>query len=120
MYFHCLLVAETFPINIGVKQGDNPSPTLFNFHLSDLPEIFNSSDTCPPLLQDGTPVGSLLWAGDLVILSETEEGLRTALIKLENYCDLNFPKIYTTKSKCMIFNSRGRTIKNGSYKNQRR
>ena len=51
-------VAETFPINIGVKQGDNPSPTLFNFYLSDLPEIFNSSDTFPPVLQDRTPVGS--------------------------------------------------------------
>ena len=74
-------VTENFPINIGVKQGDNPSPTLFNFNLSDLPEIFNLSDTCPPLLQDGTPVGSLLWADDLVILSKTEEGLRTALKK---------------------------------------
>ena len=104
-------VTETFPINIGVKQGDNPSPTLFNFYLSDLPEIFNLSDTCPPLLQDGTPVGSLLWADDLVILSKTEEGLRTALKRLENYCDLNLLKINTTKSKCMIFNSRGRTIK---------
>ena len=48
-------VTETFPVNIGVKQGDNPSPTLFNFYISDLPEIFNSSDTCPPVLQDGTP-----------------------------------------------------------------
>ena len=38
-------VTETFPINIGVKQDDNPSPTLFNFYLSDFPEIFNSSDT---------------------------------------------------------------------------
>ena len=76
-------VTETFPINIGVKQGDNPSPTLFNFYLSDLPEIFNSNDTCPPLLQDGTPVGSLLWADDLVILSKIEIGLRTALKNLK-------------------------------------
>ena len=86
-----------------------PSPTLFNFYLSDLPEIFNSSDTCPPVLQGGTPVGSLLWADDL-ILSKSGEGLRTALNQLEHYCDWNLLKINTTKSKCMIFNSRGRTI----------
>ena len=103
-------VTETFPINIGVKQGDNPSPTLFNFYLSDLPETFNSSDRCPPVLvlQDGTP---LLWADDLVILSKSEKGLRTALSKLEHYCDRNLLKINTTKSKCIIFNSRERTIK---------
>ena len=77
-------VTETFPVSIGVKQGDNPSPTLFNFYLSDLPETFNSSDTCPPVLQDGTPVGYLLWAYDLVILSKSEEGLRRALNKLEH------------------------------------
>ena len=66
-------VTETFPVNIGVlKQGDNPNPTLFNFFLSDLPEIFNSSDTCPPVLQDGTSVGSLHWVDDLVILSKSE------------------------------------------------
>ena len=63
------------------------------------------------LWADDLVILSLLWADDLVILSKTEEGLRTALKKLENCCDLNLLKINTTKSKCMIFNSRGRTIK---------
>ena len=40
-------MTESFQINMGVKQGDNPSPTLFNLHLSDLPDLFNSSDTSP-------------------------------------------------------------------------
>ena len=86
-------VTETFPISIGVKQGDKQSPALFTCYLSDLPEIFSSSDTCLPVLQDGAPVGSLLWADDLVILSKSEEGLRTALNKLDHhYCDLNLRK----------------------------
>ena len=38
-------MTESFQINVGVKQGDNPSPTLFNLYLSDLPDLFNSSDT---------------------------------------------------------------------------
>ena len=40
-------MTESFQINMGVKQGDNPSPTLFNSYLSDLPDLFNSSDTSP-------------------------------------------------------------------------
>ena len=63
------------------------------------------------MLQDRTPVGSLLWADDLVIFSKSEESLTTAVNKLEHCCDLNLLEMNTTKSKCMIFNSRGRTIK---------
>ena len=31
--------------------------------------------------------------------------------KLENYCDINLININTIKTKCMIFNKKGRTIK---------
>ena len=84
-------MTESFQINMGVKQGDNPSPTLFNLYLSDLPDLFNFSDTCPPppppQLKDGSLIGSLLWADHLIILSDhCEEGLSTTLKKLENYC----------------------------------
>ena len=75
-------MTESFQINMLVKQGDNPSPTLFNLYLSDLPDLFNSSDTSPPQLKDGSPIGSLLWADDLIILSDIEEGLSTALTLL--------------------------------------
>ena len=104
-------MTESYQINMGVKQGDNPSPTLFNLYLSDLPYLFNSSDTSPPQLKDGSPIGSLLWADDLIILSDSEEGLSATLKKHENYCDINLININTIKTKCMIFNKKGRTIK---------
>ena len=108
-------MTESFQINTGVKQGDNPSPTLFNLYLSDLPDLFNSSDTSPPKLKDGLPIGSLLWADDLIILSDSEEGLSTAVKKLENYCDINLINISTIKTKCMIFNKKGRTYQTSVY-----
>ena len=43
-------ITETFLINIGVKQGDNPSPTLFNLYLHDLPKHFSDTDIDRPLL----------------------------------------------------------------------
>ena len=76
-------MTESFQINMGVKQGDNHSTTLFNLYLSDSPDLFNSSDTSPPQLKDGSPIGSLLWADDLIILSDSGEGLSTALKSLK-------------------------------------
>ena len=76
-------ITETFPINIGVKQGDNLSPTLFNLHLHDLPELFRHDTTDAVLIKDNLPIGSLLWANYLILFSNSEEGLRAALAKLE-------------------------------------
>ena len=58
-----------------VKQGNSPSPTFFNLYLHDKPELFKENQSDPPVLLDGIPIGSLLWADDLVILSNTEQGL---------------------------------------------
>ena len=82
-------ITETFLINIGVKQGDNPSPTLFNLYLHDLPELFRHETTDPVLIKDNLPIGSLLLADDLILFSNSEESLQAALAKLETYCDSN-------------------------------
>ena len=68
-------MTESFQINIRVKQGDNPSPIIFNLYLSSLPYLFNSSDTSTQLFENGSPVGYLLWADDLISLSDSKEGL---------------------------------------------
>ena len=104
-------ITETFPINIGVKQGDNPSPTLFNLYVHDLPELFRHDSTDPVLIKDHLPISSLLWADDLILFSNSEEGLRAALAKLETYCDSNQLSINISKTKYMVFNKDNRTHK---------
>ena len=56
----CDKLTDTFSINTGVKQGDNPSPTFFNLYLYDMPDLFKENQSDPPVLLDGTPTGSLL------------------------------------------------------------
>ena len=104
-------IIETFPIKIGVKQGDNPNPTQFNLYLHDLPELFRHDSTDPVLMKDNLPIGSLLWADDLILFSNSEEGLRAALAKSATYCDSNQLSKNISKTKYTVFNKDNRTHK---------
>ena len=103
-------LTDTFSINTGVKQGDNPSPTFFNLYLHDMPDLFKENQSDPPVLLDGTPTGFLLWADDLVILSNTDQGLNFSLAKLEKYCEKSLLTLNIDKTKYMVFKKRGRTF----------
>ena len=56
-------------------------------------------------------LSSIVWADDLVMFSETEEGLNDMLIELAVYTDENALTINTDKTKAMIFNKTGRLLK---------
>ena len=59
--------------HIGVKQGCVMSPTFFNIFIRDLPEIFDSS--CHPVVLHDVDICCLMFADDLVLISETSLGL---------------------------------------------
>ena len=74
-----------FTCLLGVRQGECLSPFLFSMYINDSEETF--------VLQDfkGIEIGMLklfllLYADDIVILSESEAGLQQGLDILENYC----------------------------------
>ena len=76
-----------------------------------MPDLFKENHLDPTVLLDGAPIGSLLWADDLVILSNTEQWLNFSLAKLEKYCEKNLSTLNIDKTKYMVFNKRGRTFK---------
>ena len=88
-----------FQSRIGVRQGDNLSPTLFNIFVNDLPPIFDQ--TCSPASFGDLHLQCLLYADDLVLFSETEEGLQHSLDKLKDYCNLWSLDINVSKTKVM-------------------
>ena len=84
---------------MGVRQGDNLSPLLFSIYLSDFEDFLAKSykglnflsNEISEILSDGEleiylKLFVLLYADDTIILAETEEELRKALIALEEYC----------------------------------
>ena len=68
---------------VGVKQDDNPSPILFNVYLNNLkfPE-----DPCDPIKLSSVFLSHLLWADDLLNMSESSVILQKCLDALHNYC----------------------------------
>ena len=90
-------MTDTFKSNLGVKQGCILSPLLFNIFLSDLPKLLdNDIKSTYPTLEHPR---SLFWADDIILFSETDEGLRKMLKTMEQYCELNELTLNTTKKQ---------------------
>ena len=82
--------------NIGLQRGENLPPFLFSVYLNDLQEFFfhnypNVGIECLSSEFDDTvylyvKLFILLYAYDTVILSDSSEGLQTALNLYSQYC----------------------------------
>jgi len=92
-------MASSFTSFIGLPQGDNLSPILFNLFVHDLPACFEHTG---PVI-NGFGLAYLMFADDLAIICESANELQTALNKLNDYCTKNYLKINTAKTKCLIF-----------------
>ena len=105
------MTTDTFQTNQGVKQGCVLSPILFNIFLADLPKTLLKNDCMPLHLTDNKNITSIIWADDLLILSESEHGLNNILKHLWDYCNENLISLNLDKTKCMIFNKTGKLIR---------
>ena len=77
-------ISIPFTSVLGLKQGCNLSPTLFNIFINKLIDVLDNTDGDAPKLGH-LLVGCLFYADDLVLLSETKEGLQKQLDTLNRY-----------------------------------
>ena len=96
--------------SIGLKQGDNLSPILFDIFVDDVELIFDSK--CEPVvLSNELSLNHLLYADDIAILSLSREGLQHSLDNLHEYCKVWYLEVSIKKTKVIVFNSSGRVLK---------
>ena len=104
-------ITDSFLSNQGVKQGCILSPLLFNIFIADIVDHFGTLECRPLKINDSHNVSCLLWADDVILMSQSEEGLRNMLSALSSYVEENGMKINTKKTQCMIFNKTGKNIR---------
>ena len=84
---------------------------LFSMHLNDIEEHFILIGF-EGIDLDLFNLFLLFYADDIVIMSETEEGLKLGLFLLENYCDRWNLTVNATNTKVMILRKGGRVNRN--------
>ena len=98
-------ISRRFLTHRGVKQGCILSPKLFNLFINDIPDIFDSS--CHPAKLGSIDINCLMYADDLVLISETEAGLQKCLDKLHEYTKKWNLKVNQKKTQVVIFKLSG-------------
>lgn len=105
-------LSKPFKSERGVKQGDVLSPILFNFYINDIVNTFESKPNTKPVIIENVSINILLYADDIVILSEDEQGLQNCLNELFQYFSNWKLELNVNKSKVIVFNSNGKTFLN--------
>lgn len=88
---------------LGVNQGGPNSPDMFVDFLSDMSEYLSHS--CRIVITNELLLLHLLWADDLILVSDTVSGLQKQLGNLSCYCSDNELILNTAKTKFMVFGS---------------
>jgi hypothetical protein len=99
-------ISEVCKTYRGVRQSDGLSPLLCYLYTNDLPNIAD------PVSLD---VRRLLYADDLILLSESEKGLQSCLDNLNSYCNRWKLKINISKTKVIVFSKGKRKTDNLNF-----
>ena len=99
-------LSEWFITELGVRQGDNLSPTLFSLFINGLAENIKS------LKNSGIPMGNknisiLMYADDIVLLAENPIDMQNMLNEVNEWCTIWQMKVNMSKTKIMEIRRKG-------------
>ena len=94
-------LSEPFNAGVGVKQGGNMSPWLFNKYINKLIELLERSGKLYKI--KNMPKGIMVYADDTNVIAHTIEDLNKCLKIIETYCMLYDISINAKKTKWMHF-----------------
>jgi len=97
---------DWFDVSSGVRQGDNLSPTLFSLLINDLATHINQLNKGIQVGQDNISI--LLYADDMVLISENERDLQIMLVAMNKWTDKWRLKVNIAKSKIVHFRPKRR------------
>ena len=96
-------LSDTFENLRGVLQGGVISPTLFEFFLDDLGEYL---DTTKGIKVGNIRISHLLFADDLILVSETSSGLQKLIAGLQEFSKQWHMEVNLSKTRISTFNAK--------------
>ena len=99
-----------FESTLGILQGEITSPLFFSFFVRDLED--NLSEEAIGISVFDVLIKLLMYADDMVIFSDTKEGLQEGLNNLHDYCSAWGLTLNATKTKVVVFRKGGRLSRN--------
>ena len=106
--------SNNFECNLGVPQGESLSPFLFNLFLNDIEAALESGGFRRVSMSDIT-IRTLLYADDLLLMSDSTEDLQLGIDILYDYCTRWKLNINIEKSAVVIFRKGGLLSINDHY-----
>ena len=104
---------QSFKLNNGVPQGDSLSPTLFCLYINDfLCALHQNVHIIEPASLGDVEIASAVYADDILLMSQSQEGIIKQIKLLQKFCSENGLKINYNKTKIMIKN----TAESSKYK----
>ena len=109
-------LTEWFGISGGVRQGDNLAPTLFAMFINSLTNEINQLNEGITIDNGRLNLSILLFADDIVLISETETGLQRQLNALHNWVKKNRMACNMDKTKIVHFRNKNKDQTNFNFK----
>ena len=102
---------------IGLKKGCLLSPVLFSIFINKLwDKMSNSGIKGLQFFPEITEILRMLFAHDVILLSDTVVGLQRQLSILEYFCDDYHVEVDTTKTKVIVFKNGGNLARTETWK----
>ena len=98
-------LSNWFKTELGVRQGDNLSPTLFSLFINGLAQNIKSLDIGIQIGARKIPI--LLYADDIILISETPIDMQKMLDEVTEWCEIWQMKINMSKTKLMEIRKSG-------------
>ena len=106
---------QTFPLQMGVRQGCLISPRLFIIFINELEKELKNSNCRGISLASAVGIFLIMYADDIALIAETSSGLQRKLKALESFCQKWGMEVNLVKTKVIIFRNSGKLSSKESF-----